>query len=78
MDSHSRASKAEQRSLRDRRSQVVMDRKLQTMTKKLESTMMNLFHCRTRAEAAERLGLASSRLKLRTEGSLTRWRCVST
>ena len=72
MDSHSRASQCEKESLRAERERLTMDRKLTTVQKRLETAMLHLFQYRCRAEAAERLGVAASRLKLRTEGTLAR------
>ena len=72
MDSHDRASLAEKDAFRAREEYTVIDRRLRTVQKRLESAILQLFHYRCRAEAAERVGVASSRLKLRTEGTLAR------
>ena len=72
MDSHERASEAEKTTAQALQQQHQIERKVQTVQKRLETAMLHLFHYRCRAEAAERLGVTESRLQLRTEGTLAR------
>ena len=73
VEAHDRASHAEHRTRQMQQAHSVMQRKVLVIEKRLETATVHLFRYRCRAEAAERLGVSESRLKLQTEGSLARY-----